>query len=219
MELSKRQYFSTAALALAGLVVSTSAHAAVSVSNPSFELGALGDGVPAAGATDWVGGAGGRYNPTDGQFVGTTGAPGTIPGTGDGTQVAYMNGTSPMYQNVGTIEANTVYELTVAIGQRADLGWSDLTVALRPDSQNGPIIAGGIYDAADAPDGTFTDVTISFDSSILTSEVGKDLYITFNSQGVQALYDNVRLTETLIPEPTSFALLGFGGLLVARRRR
>ena len=219
MDLTKTQNFATAVAIGAGLVLATSANAAISIVNPSFEDTVYGDQGSGTGTAGWVNGSGGTYNPQDAQFTGTTGAPGTIPGTGDGTQVAYMNGSSPMYQSVGTIAAASVYELTVAIGQRLETAWSNLTVELRATNQNGTVLASDVFDAADAPDGTFSDVSISFNSADFSGEVSNDLVITFRSVGVQALYDNVRLTETLIPEPSSLALLGLGGLLVARRRR
>ena len=59
-----------------------------------------------------------------------------------------------------------------------------------------------------------------FSSAAFPGEVGNALHVQFQSVGVQALYDNVRVTETLIPEPSAFALFGLGGLaLMARRRR
>ena len=162
MKTRKIQLFSTVLMTGAGMALSTSANASVNVLNPSFEDTVYVDQGSGTGTANWVNGSGGTYNPQDGQFTGTTGAPGTIPGTGDGTQVAYMNGSNPMYQNVGTIEATSAYELTVAIGQRLDLNWSNLTVELRADSQAGTVLASDVFDAADAPDGTFSDVSISF---------------------------------------------------------
>ncbi|MEM9348050.1 MAG: PEP-CTERM sorting domain-containing protein [Planctomycetota bacterium] len=50
-------------------------------------------------------------------------------------------------------------------------------------------------------------------TQVLTSEVAWNSPISFGSLGD---YQNV--TVTLVPEPTSLALLGLGGLLVARRR-
>ena len=39
------------------------------------------------------------------------------------------------------------------------------------------------------------------------------------TSGTQVEWDNLTLTKEVIPEPSSLALLGLGGLLVARRRR
>lgn len=50
--------------------------------------------------------------------------------------------------------------------------------------------------------------------------VGHDLWVGFESNqgaGIFGRVDDVVLT--LVPEPTSLALLGLGGLLVSRRRR
>lgn len=199
-------------------LLSNTADAAISITNFSFEDPSFGDQGSGSGATGWFGSGGGVYNPQDAQFTGTTGAPGTIPGTGDGVQVAYMNGGS-MYQDVGDIVADSIYELTVAIGQRADLGWSDLTISLRASSETGTVLASQTYDAAAAPNGTFSDVSFSFSSADFAGEVGNDLFLVFQAPGVQALYDNVRITETAIPEPSSTALLGLGGLALTLRRR
>ncbi|MEM9020894.1 MAG: PEP-CTERM sorting domain-containing protein [Planctomycetota bacterium] len=51
-------------------------------------------------------------------------------------------------------------------------------------------------------------------TQVLTSEVGWDSPLSLGGGGS---YQNVIVT--VVPEPTSLALLGLGGLLVARRRR
>ena len=145
--------------------------------------------------------------------------PGTIPGTGQGEQIAYMNGAT-LYQNVGTIEANSTYEMTVAIGERLDLSFNSLTISMRASSDTGTILASQSYNATDAPNGTFSDVSFSFSSADFAGEVGNDLFLVFQSGGVQVLLDNVRISETAIPEPSAAAILGLAGLaLMVRRKR
>ncbi len=201
-----------------GLAAATTmiSQAAISITNHSFEDDVLADGAAATtGTTGWVNNGSGHFNPQDAQIFGTTGS-GLIPG-GDGSQVAFIN-FGPFYQNIGTIEANSIYELTVAIGARRDLSWANLTVALRASSETGTVLASQVYVHADAPVGSFTDVSFSFDSNDFAGEVGNDLFVTF-SAAPQPLIDNVRVTETLVPEPSTTALLGLGGLALILRRR
>lgn len=206
------------------------AAADVIITNSGFEDPLHADG-GFANPTGWSVSAGagtgiGSLNPIGVQFAGTDdapGSPGLIPGTGDGFQVGYISGAFQMWQNIGTIVANADYELTVAIGERLDLGWSDLTVALRANSQTGTLLADDVYTAADAPDGTFSDVSFSFNSAGFAGEVGSDLFVVFTGTGTQALFDNLRVSETTaaVPEPSTFAVLGIGaiGFLGHRRRK
>ena len=64
------------------------------------------------------------------------------------------------------------------------------------------------------------------DTSADTGVVGKEITIQFTHAatagamyGRNAYFDNVRLDATLIPEPTSLALLLGGGWVWLRRRR
>lgn len=209
---------SSISLAACLAVLSIHVQAAISITNFSFEDNILDDSASGAGLNGWTASNSGSFNPIDSHFTGTSGLPGTIPGDGHGQQVAYMNG-GTLYQNVGTIEANSTYEMTVAIGERLDLGFNNLTIYMRASSDTGATLATQSYDASDAPNGTFSDVSFSFSSADFAGQVGNDLYLVFESGGIQVLLDNVRISETAIPEPAATALLGFGACLLLVRRR
>ncbi len=218
------RHFLVAAIACTFLAVgSTDAVADIIITNHSFEADGLTDGQFTGGATGWgsTPGAGtgiGHLNPVEAQFSGTSGS-GSIPG-GDGERVGYISVAGEMWQNIGMIDANTQYDLTVAIGERKDLGWGhDLTVSLRATSRTGTLLGSGVYTAADAPNGSFTDVGFSIDSSNFGAEVGNSLFVVFSSTGGQELFDNLRVTAATVPEPTSFALLAPCGICFAGRRR
>jgi len=68
--------------------------------------------------------------------------------------------------------------------------------------------------------GTYQEYTRTYDAGTMAAVSGQDLTIQFGlgptgSTGGQVRFDDV----SAIPEPTSLALLGLGGLLIARRRR
>lgn len=200
--------------------------ASIVINNFSFEEPSIADGTVTSGFLGWnrSGGAGSAIsimNPLDAQFTGSTG--GAVPGTADGDQVVVIGGApgNQMWQDVGTIEANANYELTVAIGKRLDFSWTDLTVALRASSNGGTLLASNVYTAADVLDGTFSDVSLSFASADFAGEVGNDLVVVFTGSGNMSVLDNVRVSESIasVPEPTSLALLGVSMAIFTRRRR
>jgi len=220
--------FFLAAIFTVGILfaISTPVSADIVIENASFELPSIGDGTTTSGFGGWArsGGAGSAIsvlNPLDAQFSGSTG--GAVPGTGSGDQVVVIGGGTgnQLWQDVGTIEADANYELTVAIGERLDLSWSNLSVDLRANSMDGTLLAGNVYTAADAPDGTFSDMSFSFNSADFAGEVGNSLFVVFTGSGNQSVLDNVRVTETFsaVPEPSSLAFLGLGMTFLLCRRR
>jgi hypothetical protein len=167
----------------------------------------------------------------------------------DGTDWAHhSNGGSnhDIYQVLGaTLAANTTYTLTVDVGDRSDhspgtpllrLG----TVSDTDDGTTGDLIANDFYgeslltgmivanttpfnnetgDPGNTTDGWETWIT-TFTTGASPTGLGDALRVELeNTGGVQAVFDNVRLDASAVPEPSTTALIGLGGLALILRRR
>ena len=169
--------------------------ASVSVTNGGFELPAVAAGGFATSADGWSTTGGGVAANAD-KFGGTAGGP--LPAPGDGRQFAWLNGSNSLYQQVGVIESNRLYTLTVALGRRTDIDCGIAQLALCAGAWNSNEVA-MIQGAANVTNGTFNDVSFGFDTyGSLAANAGKALYVRLTHVSVsgQGVYDNVRVTES-----------------------
>jgi hypothetical protein len=223
-------------IAFAGLSLVTLAStrgASVVIQNSQFDSPALNSGGYTGNTfTDGFtfNFAGVEYpDPSAGQF---NFSGGLLPSPGTGHQYAFMNGilptdgTSYMYQDVGALQANTTYTMTVALGWRNDQGAGAIVLGLVNGISYDPNTSVSL--AASTPfvatlQGQFQDVSLTFTTG---DTVSGDLTIYIqnatNGTGTGATaIDNVRLDATAVPEPTIPFLLGTFGiaLMIFRGRR
>ena len=67
--------------------------------------------------------------------------------------------------------------------------------------------------------GTVSPLSWSIDASTLAATAGEDLNLNITSSGNGTAIDSVSLEVNTVPEPSSAALLGLGGLALILRRR
>ena len=203
---------------LAGMTfMSLSDAATISINNHSFEANVYGSpGGSSSANTGWDEPAGATSG-TGRTAVSQYDEP---PGIPDGVNYAYTNGTGYLSQTLATtLQINTVYTLTVAVGDRKDLTAPGYGIELWAGTT---LIASDYHtDSGNSlpANGTWKDVVASYTSSASDPNAGQSLQIRLRGYGVQTNYDNVRLDGTLVPEPSSALLGGLGLLLMLRRRR
>lgn len=163
-------------------------------------------------------------NASDVHFEGTGvsgGIDGDLPGSGEGRQYLWVNSGYAMQYLADTLEANTAYELIVAVGRDRDPSHADVDFAIR-------LFAGD--ELLDELTGLTQDIALgSFEDHVLryrsreTVDPGQRLRIEIGRAGNDHVngnlaFDNVRLTSVEVPEPTSAAILIATGLALASCR-
>jgi hapalindole H/12-epi-hapalindole U/12-epi-fischerindole U synthase len=223
------------------VVTAASANAtSITVPNSSFELPSLPNGSNNNGGngnttaiTNWTISApaantdNGVYHPLAG-FTSTN----PLPAPADGNQIAYLvpgaGNTSSITTSasLGAIASNMLYTLTVAVGNRSDNLFFDTGTYKIDILANGVSVGESTLSGSSVPHGTFTDLSATFTSPASGPLIGEALTIQLSAIGGsandEAIFDNVRLTATPVPEPTTIALLFGGGAGVigpAIRRR
>ncbi len=192
--------------ALLTVILGHSAFAAsVPVVNPSFETNELSNG---ASTTNWnARGNSGQsiQSITNGWFTPTV--DGTLPPPGDGTNFVVINASGYpgwVYQDVGRLQSNTTYTLTIAVGESLLGGFGTGRVALvNGTSPFQTILAQTPVDTSTLALGTFQDSQVVFTSGY---QVSGDLTVMMEADtGVQIIFDNVRLDAALLA-PSAMAL-------------
>ena len=197
--------------------VAAPAWADITVMNPSFEITnplsvSCGSGCAfnSGPIPDWtITGQGGSFQPNSAIFN---------PPLPDGTIIAYSNGGTVSQTLAASLTPDTTYTLSVDVGLRLN-GAVDVTnysIALYSGSTllNSFGASNGLI-----PIGTFADETVTYTSG--ATVLPGDLSIVLTSDGQQADFDNVRLTESTVPEPSSLSLIAgaLGVMFLALRRR
>jgi len=179
--------------------------------NLSFEQNV----VPAGSSSAVVPAGWTAFNKADGDDIGSQAAGGVdytvyspLAAPADGNQYCFINMFNPsvtggIYQDMGSLQPNTIYTLTVAIGSRADRMNSPGIISLINGTNNtGTVLAttGGLPATQNAWQDystTFaTGASVSGDLTVALSVLG-------NATTIQADFDNVRLSsqKSLVPLP------------------
>lgn len=144
-------------------------------------------------------------NPTNALFPDTTGSPGTLPPTGDGTNYLFIglgdNGANGYcWQTVGTVQSNTIYTLTVAVGNTLlNDGGQGAIALLNGSFPAGTTLGSASVDSTAITPGTFADRTLVFTTG---QKAGTPLTILLEGtggSGGELVYDNVRLDASPAP--------------------
>lgn len=194
--------------------------ASVSITNHSFEDGA---GAPTPGnwnnnTPDGWTSAGGHGMQSD--VVNPSGIDGNVFGfleggaTGDLTGGSFIQSISAVLPG-GSVTIGDAFTLTLAALNQNGSPSFDFDIRDNADPSLGSSLIGGAVQSV-AVSGAWADYVVL--GTVATSST--DVFLILNTNGPQVRIDNVRLDLVVVPEPSSSALLGLGGLaLILRRRR
>lgn len=208
---------------------------AITINNFSFESPALSEGSWSNGA-DAVPGWGLAYGAqTDGVQAYTTAQYYSIP---NGTQALYDNyngAQNGVYQDVGALQADTTYKLTVYVGERLDGygngGYAGVSLINGTDYHGAPLAFNYLVPSSMTP-GYFQPLSLSYTTG---SSVSGDLTVYLNQYlqspftgNTQVSFDNVTLdaasainVASPVPDTSTWIMLAAGmaaTLWLVRRR-
>jgi len=212
----------------AAFSLAIAAHAAsIPVANFSFNDPELADGTRTfVGTVPGWPDAGGVRDPVNAQYSGATGDNVSLPGTADGGQTAYIafpEGLgATVRNNFGiTIQANTLYTLTVALGNPLDTDPGTVVLDLFGNLIH---VGSTTIPPTSITEGTFTDFSVSAgpfapNNPVVGGPLAMRLTMSAATSPQQWLdFDNVRLTAT-VPEPAGSGVLMLCVALSIQRRR
>jgi hypothetical protein len=134
------------------------------------------------------------------------------------TRAAYTNASgTAMLQQIGTVQAGT-YRFLADIGSSGSTPtttYMDVYAFTGPNAYTPLETHGGVT----PPAGQVVTDDYSFTVPVDSTLIGQTLVLQFVGGGLQSTVDSVRGDFVAVPEPTSLALLGLGGLAALRRRR
>lgn len=200
-----------------GALAAFSANAA-SISNGDFSLPATAN-FANTNPTDWArGGAGGVLNATFNSSATSGHSP---------INVAWLNNdTGSLVQSVGeNVADNLVLQLDFSVGTRADNGGGTDSSAFTAGfftSTGVQLAAATVADlpGGDLNEGALEQVSVQFSAGTGHAQDGSPIEVRLLNQSAgQILFDDVSVT--VVPEPTTYALvsgLGLLGLAAYRRR-
>lgn len=193
--ISKRLLAAAAAITtFAGIASATP----ITITNSSFESVTLTNGQTGAISGWSTGGTVTSFNPTDDYFPNTTDDSLGLPAPANGTNYLVMNMTSTAgfaWLNVGDLQSNTIYTLTVDYGcSFMGLSGTGFVGLVNGTTPFGTLLASIPMDTSSIEPGTFSEASVVFSSG--NSVSGKLTLLIEGVSGSEFIVDNVRLDAT-----------------------